>query len=259
MEELGAAGPTGAAQDDLELRLARLWAAVEMLDRYSWRVLEGVDVDADARAALAAAYTSATTAAVRHDMADTLATAVRSTLVVLARIDEDVSWAAKRWLEYATTALVCRPLLPAPAEPAQDGVETRDGVVARDDDGVTDGVTAAGDVTADAADDGTADDADDGAPDGPGPVLVGGDFGWAEYEVLTFTWRKVVGELHPDDPPLVEEPADEDDDGDEPTPWWAEAEPDATADATTGGQGPARPLAAIRALVRALTGARRAA
>src|SRR5690606_28965044 len=114
----------------------------------------------------------------------------------------------------------------------------------------------AGHVAADAADDG-ADDAvaggtgADGAPDGPGPVLVGGDFGWAEYEVLTFTWRKVVGELHPDDPPLVEEPADEDDDGDEPTPWWAEAEPDATADATTGGQGPARPLAAIRALVRA--------
>lgn len=97
------------AQADLEARLARLWSAIEMLDRYSWRLLEGAVVDDDA--------------------------------------------------------------------PDEDGA------------------------------------ADTGA-DGD-PVLVGGEFGWPEYELLTYTWRKVVGELHPDDPPLSEDPPDEDG----PTAW----------------------------------------
>lgn len=206
MVEEDATETVDPVQADLEVRLARLWSAIELLDRYSWRVLEGVVVDDDARASLTAAYTSATAAARANGLTDVVGAAVRSTLAVVATIEGEVSWTAKRWVEYAATALVCRRLL-------FEDLVTDDGSV-----GVTPAVDASAPVVE--AVDGVASEVSIDVEAEPEPRLVGGDFGWVEYEILTCTWRSVVGEMHPDDPPMTEDLSDEPDEDE----WWLDAD-----------------------------------
>lgn len=111
-----------------------------------WELLEGVEVDPAALAALQQASTAARDALTvrledRHDPNDEL----RQVLTCTRDLPFPVPWAATRWLEYAALAVLAR------------------------------------------------------------PYLGFGDWTEEAYETLTYTWRKVIGELHPDDRPLPDD------------------------------------------------------